>query len=63
MQKMKKSAEKKGKAAAPAPKQWPPAKDVKADVELIFQSGLDAGEEMTMGKIYAELGESCHIIF
>lgn len=37
-------------------KRWPPAKDVKADVESIFQAGLDKEDEMTMGKIYAELG-------
>ena len=66
LQKVKKSAEKKpaekkpGKAAGPTPKRWPPSKDVKADVEFIFQSGLDAGQEMTMGKIYAELGKGFH---
>ncbi len=60
VQKAKKAAEKKpGKTAAGTPKRWPPAKDVKADVEFIFQTGLDKGEEMTMGKIYAELGGSC----
>lgn len=60
-QRVKKSAEKNPSkaAAASTPKRWPPAKDVKADVEFIFQKGLDSGEEMTMGKIYAELGVSC----
>ena len=44
-------------AATAVPKQWPPAEDVKADVEVIFQAGLDTGDEITMGTIYAELGE------
>lgn len=58
VQKAKKQAEKAGKGGKPATaaKQWPPAKDVKADVEFIFQAGLEKEEEMTMGKIYKELG-------
>lgn len=59
MQKAKKALEKKtSQKSAPIAKPWPPAKDVQADVEFCFQSGLDRGEEMTMGKIYAELGIS-----
>ena len=64
LQKAKKvSGKRSAEESVPAPKPWPPAKDVKADVEFIFQTGLDKGEEMTMGKIYAELGKSPHNIF
>jgi hypothetical protein len=57
-QKSKKETEA-AEVATPARKpKWPPAKALTADVESIFEVGLSNGEGMTMGKIYAQLGES-----